>query len=71
MMSSHHKTLLEQVLERVYGPEMQYHLLVGNERPPARTEPSVSKPPAKEDGGSLEKDIHTWFGKELPIKTTE
>ena len=67
MMSSHNKTLLEQVLERIYGREMQYYLLIGAEQPQATAEPS--KPYLADD--ELVKDIHSWFGKELAIKKTE
>ena len=69
MMSSHHKALLEQVLRRVYGPEMQYYLLVSTEHPQATAEPSKSK--SQEDGNPLLSDIRSWLGTELPVKTIE
>ncbi len=69
MMSSHHKALMEQVLHRIYGSEMQYYLLVGNERPSPNAKPP-SPSSHKEDSVGLVDDIRSWFGAELPVKNT-
>ncbi|SMC03430.1 DNA polymerase-3 subunit gamma/tau [Sulfobacillus thermosulfidooxidans DSM 9293] len=70
MMASHHKALLEQVLHKVYGPEMQYYLLVGNERPVMVSKPTAP-PLSQNDRAALVDEIRSWFGAELPVKNIE
>ncbi|WP_053959677.1 DNA polymerase III subunit gamma/tau [Sulfobacillus thermosulfidooxidans] len=70
MMASHHKALLEQVLHKVYGPEMQYYLLVGNERPVRLSKPPASKL-SRNDNAELVEEIRSWFGADVPVKNIE
>lgn len=62
MMTTQNKALLEQVLQRIYGPGMRYHLLTGQsgEDAPADT-PERATPP-------LEERVRAWLGPDVPIR---
>ncbi|POB12115.1 DNA polymerase III subunit gamma/tau [Sulfobacillus sp. hq2] len=63
MMTTQNKALLDQVIQRIYGPGMRYHLTTADNAAETGAPPSQSVAPPLEDS------IREWLGPDVPIRT--